>query len=149
MCGGDEVVVGGGDGLVDARAGQRRGRVGAPGGEDVVADDDVVVGRARDVVREVGPLLGEQVVDGEAQGERDERLRLRLALPLLRREAAQPPHAPRGGVAEVGLQLRVEEGLVVRRRARRRRAALRAALRRRRGRRHRRDRAPAGGGLVV
>jgi hypothetical protein len=49
-----EIAIGGGDGLEDAGARQQYGQVGAPGREDVVADDDVV--------------FGEQLVDGDAAG---------------------------------------------------------------------------------
>jgi hypothetical protein len=51
-----EAVVSGGDGLEDTGKRQRRPYIGAPGGENVVADFDVVIARcAGDVGRE--PLV--------------------------------------------------------------------------------------------
>lgn len=132
---GDEVVVAGGDGLLHARARERHPRVGAPRGEDVVADDDVVVGGGGDGGRQEGPLGGEQLVNGEAQRERYESLRLRLPLPLVGGEAAQPADPPRPGVPEVGLQLGVHQRLVVRRPRRQRRPPRRPPRRRRHRRR--------------
>jgi hypothetical protein len=63
--------------------------VDMPGREDVVANDDVVVGRIGDGAQEQGSLLQEQLIDEESQGECDECLHLHILLSLIDREAAQ------------------------------------------------------------
>ncbi|URE02698.1 hypothetical protein MUK42_36626 [Musa troglodytarum] len=87
--------------------------VGAPPGEDVVADDDVVVPRGGVSGRVDDPRGGlgvEEGVNGEAQGEGNHGLGLGLALALLRGTVAPARGA---GVAEVVVEKGVEDRLVV------------------------------------